>query len=96
VELERRKGWQFSSGDERCNVELARVMSDLAHPLLVAFVIAVARCSQRVPRGHYRGMKNTIQLSLGGCRVIVAAYRSLESGRLTKTNTRLRLAGIAH
>ena len=95
-ELEERKGWRFTREDEQSNISLAAIMAERGHRLAVSFVITIARSGQRISRSHYRGMRNTIQLSLGNCRVIVAAYRSLESGRLTDVNARLRLAGVAH
>jgi hypothetical protein len=94
--LERRKGWLFSDGDEGANVELAQAMAELGHHLLVAFVIAIARCTPRVTRSHYRGLKNTLQMSLGPCRVILAAFRSLGSGHLSTSNIRLRLSGATY
>ena len=92
--LEEKRGWDYTSSDEESNMALARTMSELDQHMHVAFVIAMARCSQKAARGHYKGLRNTIQVSLGNCRVIVAAYRSLGSGRLTKSNIRLRLSGM--
>lgn len=91
--LDRDRGWDCTPSDDTSNVLLARAMSELGHHMSVAFVIGIARSSQRAPLGHYRGLRNTLQLGLGNCRVIVAAYRSLESGRLTGSNTRLSLSG---
>ena len=92
--LEEKRAWNYTGSDEESNIQLARTMSELGQHMLVAFVIAIARCSQKITRGPYRGLRNTIQISLGNCRVIVAAYRSLGSGRLTKSNIRLRLSGM--
>lgn len=92
--LEENRGWDYTGSDEESNILLARIMFQLGQHMLVAFVIAIARCNQRVNRGYYRGLRNAIQMSLGNCRVIVAAYRSLGSGRLTKSNIRLRLSGM--
>ena len=94
-ELDERKGWEFRNGDESSNIELAKAMTERGHGMLVSFILAIARSGRKVPRSHFRGLKNTLQLSLGACRIIVAAYRSLESGRLTRTNIRLSLSGIA-
>jgi len=91
--LDEMKGWEYTPADEDSNVDLARILRDMGHRILVTFVIGVARSSQHVAPSHYRGMRHTIQTSLGGCRIIVAAYRSLESGRLTRSNIRLRLSG---
>jgi len=92
--LEEKKGWDYTGSDEDSNILLAQTMSQLGQHMHVAFIVAIARCTQRTARGRYRGLKNTIQLSLGNCRVIVAAYRSLGSGRLTKSNIRIRLSGM--
>lgn len=88
-----RRGWEYSDSDEQANVNLVEAMAELGHHVLVGFVIAIARCGQNVPRSHFRHLPNTIQMSLGHCRVILGAYRSLGSGRLTKSNIVLRLSG---
>jgi len=93
--LDEKRGWEYTPSDERSNVELTQVMADMGERILVSFVLAVAQSSQNVPRTHYRGLKNTFQISLGNCRVILAAYRSLGTGRLTQRNICLRLAGTA-
>lgn len=94
--LVRRKGWEYSGGDEASNVELAAGMAQRDQHLMVMFIVSIARGGGRSVRGHYRKLRNTFQIALGDCRAIVAAYRSLESGRLTRSNTSLRLAGIAN
>ncbi len=93
--LEYDRGWQYTPSDEDSNVGVAKVMADLGHHIQVSFVIGIARSNQRVARRHYRGLKNTIQMTLGNCRVILAAYRVLGSGRLTNSNIRLRISGVA-
>jgi hypothetical protein len=93
--LEDRRGWKSTASDEGSNIVLAQGMTELGHRMHVSLVVAVARTTQKVVRGHYRGLRNTVQMNLGKCRVIVAGYRSLASGRLTDTNIRLRLSGIA-
>jgi hypothetical protein len=93
--MEQKKGWEYTAADEASNIDVSRALGRLGHHVSVTFVIAVARCKQKVARSHYRGMRNTVQMSLDGCRVIFAAYRSLESGRLTRSNIRLRLPGMA-
>ena len=91
--LIRRRGWEYSRADEESNVTLVEAMSALGHRVLVSFVVAIARCGQRVARSHFRGPRNTLQMTLGNCRVILGAYRSLGSGHLTKSNIGLRLSG---
>ena len=93
-QLDGDKGWNYSASDEQANIILSRAMSELGHEAQVSFVIAIARSNQRVTRSHYKGLRNTTQMVLGNCRVIVAAYRSLGSGRLTKSNIRLMLSGM--
>ena len=95
TELDDRKGWEFSTSDEMSNMEVIRPMTEHGRSMQVSFILAIARSMRKVPRSHFRGLKNTLQLSLGDCRVVLAAYRSLESGRLTRANTRLGLSGIA-
>ncbi len=93
--LEKRGGWTCTDSDERSNIDVAQIMSRHGHRIQLALIIAIARCRKKAPRSHYKGLKNTVQVSIGNCRAIIAAYRSLESGRLTETNTRLRIAGMA-
>ena len=97
-QLERDRGWEYSQWDEEANMNFAQTLSDRGrqHRLLVSFVVAIARSNRTVARRHFRGMRNTIQMSVGNCRVIVAAYRSLGSGQLTRSNVRLRLAGAVN
>ncbi len=95
AEMDDHKGWECSTGDEASNRQLAEAMAEHGHPMLIAFVLAIARSTRRVSRDGFRGLKNTLQLSLGDCRIVIGAYRNLESGRLTRTNTRLSLSGIA-
>jgi hypothetical protein len=92
--LIRAKGWLYSGGDEDVNINLAQAMGALGQRLFVAFVIGIAKSTQRVARSHFRGRKNTIQMSLGVCRIILGAHRSLASGRLTQQNISLRLSGL--
>jgi hypothetical protein len=91
--LVRRRGWEYSQSDEESNVTLIQAMSELGHHVLVSFVLAIARSGQKVARSHFRGLRYTIQMSLGNCRAILGAYRSLGSGHLTKRNIGLRLSG---
>ncbi|MBN1942367.1 MAG: hypothetical protein JW849_03640 [Phycisphaerae bacterium] len=92
--MEEKEGWRFSSADEEINRDFAQVMSDLHQRIAVTFIVSICRCGQSIPHSHYRGRANTIQMSINGCRVIVAAHRSLGSGRLTESNIRLALSGM--
>jgi hypothetical protein len=92
--LHQRGGWTPSDSDEDVNVDFAETLREMGHHLLVSFVVAIARCPRRVKRGHFRGLRNTIQMSVGSCRVIVAAYRSFGSGRLSAENISLGLSGM--
>jgi len=91
--LEKKRGWEYSDDDEAVNIGISRTMAGLGHPPEVAFVVAIARSAKKARRGRYRGLENTLQLSVGECRVIIAAYRSLESGCYSRRNIRLRLPG---
>ncbi len=89
------RGWEYSESDDEANANLAQILAGLGHRISVAFVIGIARSAQKIARSHFRGLRNTLQMSLGNCRVILGAYRSLGSGHLTKSNIRLRLSGVA-
>lgn len=92
--LEARKGWRFTDADEQSNIQLVESLAQHAQRFHVSFVVALARCAGVLPRGHFRRQCHTLQLSIGGCRVVLGAFRSLGSGRLTERNLRLRLAGV--
>jgi len=94
TDLERREGWLYSASDEEINRDFAAAMANLHQRICTTFIVGICRSPQSVIRSHYRGLANTIQLSVGNCRVILAAYRSLGSGRLTRSNIRLALAGV--
>lgn len=91
--LEAKRGWEYSADDEAVNIDVSRTMAELGHPPEVAFVVAIAHSAKRVRRGRYRGLDNTLQLSVGDCRVVIAAYRSLESGCYSARNICLQLPG---
>lgn len=93
-DLEEKKGWVYSPSDEQINIDFARVMADLHQRIMVTFVVGISRSGQTVTRSHFKGLKNTIQMSIANCRVIIAAYRSLGSGRLARSNIRLALSGM--
>jgi hypothetical protein len=90
--LEFHRGWRYTRTDERSNIDVARTLVDLHQRSLVTFVLAIARCSQRPHRRLFRRLPNTRQLSVGGCRIILAAYRCLASGRLSAQNVHLHLS----
>ncbi|MBN1555766.1 MAG: hypothetical protein JXA11_13560 [Phycisphaerae bacterium] len=94
AEMESLEGWRFSESDEDVNRDFAEVMSRLHQRIAVTFIVSVIRTGQSVSRSHYRNYPNTIQMSINGCRVIIAAFRSLGSGSLTESNIRLGLSGM--
>jgi hypothetical protein len=91
--LYERRGWTYSESDEDMNVEFAEAMAELGQRIWVCFILAIVRTPKKVARSRFRGMRNTIQMTLGNCRVILAAYRSLGSGRFARSNLTLRLSG---
>ena len=91
--LDQQRGWEYTAADESSNVELSRRLAEMGHRLAVTFVVAIARSGKAVAPSRFKGLRNTHQMTLGDCRVIVAAYRTLESGRLTTSNIRLLLSG---
>lgn len=94
AEMEEREGWRYSSSDVGINQDFAQVMAKLHQRITVTFILGICRCGQSIPHSHFRGRANAIQMSINGCRVIVAAHRSLGSGRLTESNIRLALSGM--
>jgi hypothetical protein len=94
AEMEEKEGWRYSSSDEDINRDFAQVMGQLHQRINVTFIVSICRCGQGISCSHHRGRANTIQMSINGCRVIVAAHRSLGSGRLTESNIRLALSGM--
>ena len=94
AEMERKEGWRFSSSDEEINQDFAQVMNEMHQRIAATFIVGICRSGQSITRSHFHGRLNTIQMSINGCRVIVAAYRSLGSGRLTESNIRLALSGM--
>ncbi|MDH3582806.1 MAG: hypothetical protein OER86_01170, partial [Phycisphaerae bacterium] len=88
------EGWTYSSADQKANYQAAKSMIDQGHRMMMAFIVAVARSGRKVRPSRFRGLPNTIQLSVGECRTVVAAYRSLESGRYSTRHLRLRLPGM--
>jgi len=94
AEMRQRKGWRYSVADQEHNEEMSQVLKSMGHPPTVGLIVAVTRCRQRIERSHYRKEKNTIQLSAGDCRVVLGAFHTLESGRYSHRNVRLRVPGM--
>lgn len=88
------EGWNYSKSDQNYNYSLSKKFSDMGHPFHIAFTVAIAKTKHIVKRRHFRGKKNMIQLRVGKCCAIVAAYRSLEKGRYSVKNLQLRLPGM--
>lgn len=92
-ELRGASGWRPSDGDKRLCAELFDDMKARGHTPYVDFIVAIARCPRRVHHSHYRGLPNTLQTSVGNCRVVIGAHRILRSGSYTDRNTHLTLPG---
>ena len=88
-----RRGWEYSRGDEASSVETFDQMLGAGERPLVTFIVALARCARRVHPGRHRGLKNTYRLNIGGCRVVLGAYRVLGSGRYSRRNITLGITG---
>jgi hypothetical protein len=93
-EMRRRKGWLLSKPDERDLVRWSQHMKGLGQRPSISLVAAVSRSDRAVQRSRYREKETTLQLSAGGCRVIIQAYRILGSGKASDRNLRLRAAGM--
>lgn len=93
-ELESRGGWRYSDGDERSNIVTFQETGDVLFRPSVTFIVGVAKSARRTPAGRFHGLKNVMQLSVGSCRFTVGAFRILGSGRYTKQNIRLSVAGM--
>jgi hypothetical protein len=91
--LRENRGWTYTREDEQANMEFSAAMAELGHRIEVALVVCIARGGKTPAGRHFRGEKNTYQLAVDQCRVVVVAYRSLGSGRLSRANTRLCIAG---
>ncbi|MFC2091356.1 hypothetical protein ACFLTD_01145 [Elusimicrobiota bacterium] len=88
------EGWNYSKSDQRYNYAYSAMFAQSGNPISLAFIVAIAKSKRKIKRRHFRGKKNMIQLRVGKCSVIVAAYRSLERGRYSKKRIRLRLPGM--
>jgi len=93
AELSGASGWRPSEGDKRLCAELFDDMKARGHTPHVDFIVAIARCQRRVHHSHYRQLPNTLQTSVGNCRVVIGAHRILHSGNYTDRNTHLTLPG---
>jgi hypothetical protein len=93
--LEDNRGWEFSRGDEGDLVYWAREMKDkLNQKPAVSLVAAIAVSERNAERRHHNGIPSTLELSAGGCRVIINAYRVLGSGRPSNKNVILKAPGM--
>ena len=88
------RGWMFSDGDEADLLAWAHHMRDVGQKPVISLVAAIARSERAVERSHYQGRRNTLQMSVGNCRVVIGAYRVLGSGSSSDRNIRLRAAGM--
>lgn len=88
------RGWLPSDTDEQFNEHWVEELVELGHRPLVAFIVALAHCEKRVSVSHFRGEPNTLQISINGCRIVIAVHRILMSKRYYSENIRLRVPGV--
>ena len=92
-ELEASKGWEPSWGKER-EIEMFAYMKEKRQRPLVTFIVSLAKGKKiNTDSPFFKGLENTFQLCVGDCRIVLAAYRILESGNYTQENIRLDVSG---
>jgi len=92
--LTRARGWFPSKIDEQFNRHWVKELTELGHRPLVAFIVALAHSEKHVSMSHFRGERNTLQISINGCRIIIAVHRILMSTRYYSENIYLRVPGL--
>ncbi|MBN1670380.1 MAG: hypothetical protein JXR37_05080 [Kiritimatiellae bacterium] len=91
--LRRAAGWEPSDGDKWYCAKLSDEAKVFGQPPHVDIVLAVAKCKHKVKHSRYPNRPNTIQVSVGDCRLVIGAHRILRSGNYTTRNARLTLPG---
>lgn len=99
--LERYRGWELSEPDQSSTrnwLEYLHRKGSLDRPQ-VSFIIALAKGKPYKGRPlRFHKMENTLQYTIGtgdkSCRVLIAGYRILESGRCTHKNISLQPPGV--
>jgi hypothetical protein len=95
-ELEYCRGWDFSDADQKMSPEWARQIREMGgtNRFVAAFVVAMARSAYKVNLSRYKKQLNTLQTTVGDCRVVVAVYRILRSGLYSRKKIRIRVPGM--
>jgi hypothetical protein len=91
----RARGWEPSDVDTAYSYHWTRRMREAGDRPQVDLVVAIARSPRRVRRSHHAGLANTIQTSVGDCRVVIGAHRILTSGHYTQQGVHLIVPGAA-
>lgn len=96
AELIEDKGWEFSDPDKKDLPNWARQMrsKELVQDPATSLVIAIAASDRPIERGHYNGIPSTLEFSVGGCRLVINAYRILGSGRHSANNVIMKAPGM--
>jgi hypothetical protein len=92
--LVEKRGWELSEQDVYDLTAWYRHMRTLQQRPVVALVAGIAKSDRVVERTHFKDIENTLELSAGGCRFIIKAYRILGSGKVSEMNIRLRAMGM--
>lgn len=89
-----RRGYLPSESDEMDNMRWFEHMQQQGEKPEVSFVLAIARTRNRPRSNRFRGEENTLQLHVGGCRIIISANRILQSGQYSSKNIQLSIPGL--
>lgn len=93
-ELKRNNGWEFSDGDKDDLPRWNKSVQEQGHQPYFSLVTAIAVNCKTSCNGHYQSMKNALQISVGGCKLIIHAYRILSSGKHSTKNIELITNGM--
>lgn len=94
LELKKFRGWYASREDAISSASLFHDLNarkERPHQMRVSLVIAIAEGRGNAVPDIMKDKKNLHHLKIGGCHVIVTAYRLLSNGAMTTTNLTLRL-----
>jgi hypothetical protein len=82
TQIHRRKGWEYSSDDERHNLGWVKRMHEhFGHHPRVGFIIAVAKAGKvRKGKAYFLKKRHVIKTDMGDHHIFIAAYRILTDG----------------
>lgn len=91
-QLHARRGWSYSSIDEKMNSGWYRRMLGLGHRPRVALILALTRAARAGNRAqeNWRGMPHVVRATIGKCHCFLAAYRIRPDGRYSTDRLTLR------